>query len=109
MLERIRKRSRTGNQNSNEDNTHADSCEQIPKTIEAVNVKLSEIFSGCSDFMHREISCGKKRSIRILVAYINGFVDKRVLNQDVIRPIFDFFQIRNCMRAAAYLNSLKNV
>ncbi|MBM7686727.1 spore germination protein [Defluviitalea raffinosedens] len=91
MLGRIRKQRKTGNQNTNADNAHADSYEQIPKTIEAVKARLSEIFSGCSDFMHREISCGKKRSIRILVAYINGFVDKRVLNQDVIRPILDFF------------------
>jgi spore germination protein KA len=107
MLERIRKRSRTGNQNSNEDNTHADSCEQIPKTIEAVNVKLSEIFSGCSDFMHREISCGKKRSIRILVAYIKGYVDKRVLNQDVIRPIIDFFSNTELHKGSRIFEQLK--
>jgi len=107
MLERIRKRSRTGNQNSNEDNTHADSCEQIPKTIEAVEARLSEIFSGCSDFMHRQISCGKKRLIRILVAYINGFVDKRVLNQDVIRPILDFFSNTELHEGSRIFEQLK--
>ena len=90
MLGRIRKRSRTRNQITNDDSAHADSYEQIPKTVEAVQTRLSEIFSCCSDFIHREISCGKKRSIRILVAYINGFVDKRILNQDVIHPILDF-------------------
>lgn len=90
MLGRIRKQSRTRNQITNDDSAHADSYEQIPKNVEAVQTRLSEIFSCCSDFMHREISCGKKRSIRILVAYINGFVDKRILNQDVIHPILDF-------------------
>lgn len=76
MLGRIRKRNKTGTQNTNDDNAHVDSYEQIPKTVEAVKTRLSEIFSGCSDFMHREISCGKKRLTRILVAYINGFVTR---------------------------------
>jgi spore germination protein KA len=107
MLERIRKRSRTGNQNTNDDDAHVDSYEQIPKTVEAVKDRLSEIFSGCSDFMHREISCGKKRSIRILVAYINGFVDKRVLNQDVIRPILDFFSNTELHEGSRIFEQLK--
>jgi len=91
MLKRIKKRSRTENQNSNEGIAYVESQEQIPKSVEAVKAKLGEIFAGCSDYMQRVISCGKSGSIRILVAYINGFVDKRVLNQDVIRPILDFF------------------
>ena len=107
MFGRIRKQSRTGNQNSNDDNVHADSYEPIPKTVEAVKVRLSEIFSGCSDFLHREISCGEKRSIRILVAYINGFVDKRVLNQDVIRPILDFFSNTELHEGSRIFEQLK--
>jgi len=62
----------------------------IPGSIEAVKEKLNEIFSCCCDFICREISCGKEGSIKILVAYFNGFVDKRVLNQDVIHPILEF-------------------
>jgi spore germination protein KA len=107
MFGRIRKQSRTGNQNTNDDNSPADSYEQIPKTVEAVKARLSEIFSGCSDFMHREISCGKKRSIRILVAYINGFVDKRVLNQDVIHPILDFFSNTELHEGSRIFEQLK--
>ena len=63
MFGRIRKQSRTGNQNSNDDNVHADSYEPIPKTVEAVKVRLSEIFSGCSDFLHREIYQPLQRSV----------------------------------------------
>ncbi|MGI6585435.1 MAG: spore germination protein [Lutisporaceae bacterium] len=107
MLGRIRKRNRTGNENTNDDDAHVDSYEQIPKTVEAVKDRLSEIFSDCSDFMHREISCGKKRSIRILVAYIKGFVDKRVLNQDVIRPIIDFFSNTELHEGSRIFEQLK--
>lgn len=86
----ISKRKKTRNQNSDA-NTCLDSYEPIPKTIEEVTKRLNEVFSDCSDFLLRKISCGKNGLIRILVAYFDGFVDKRVLNQDVIRPILDVF------------------
>jgi spore germination protein KA len=92
MLRKIRKRSKIVKQNANIDNTCNDNInEPIPQTIEAVKVRLNDIFSECSDFMLREIICGEDSSIKILVTYINGFVDKRVLNQDVVRPILDYF------------------
>ena len=90
MRGRIRRGSNAGNENISPDNTHSNSYEPIPGTIKAVKARLSEIFSGCSDFTHREISYRKNSLIRILVAYINGFVDKRALNQDVIHPLLDF-------------------
>ena len=94
MVRRVRKRTRTRVQNTGNDYTFAgeytDSYGPIPETVEAVKKGLDEIFSCCSDFIMREISCGKDGLTRILVAYINGFVDKRVLNQDVVHPILDF-------------------
>ncbi|HHW47888.1 MAG TPA: spore germination protein [Clostridiaceae bacterium] len=87
---RIRKRIKVRNQSTGHDNTHTDSCEPIPETVEAVKERLGEIFFGCSDFLHREVSCGKNGLIKILVAYIDGFVDKKVLNRDVIHPVLDF-------------------
>ena len=99
MFGRIKKQSKTGNQNSEDNNSRVDSIEQIPKEIENeipkkvedVKTILGEIFSGCGDIVLREITCGKKGRIGMLVAYVNGFVDKKILNQDVIRPILDYF------------------
>lgn len=91
MFGKTRKRNRMVKQNTDIDNLCDDTYEPIPQTIEAVKARLNEVFSECSDFMHREIVCGKDGSIRMLVAYINGFIDKRVLNQDVVRPILDYF------------------
>ncbi|MCR4435808.1 MAG: hypothetical protein QHH06_13615 [Clostridiales bacterium] len=65
--------------NADIDNIRNDKNEPIPQTIYAVKARLNEVFSECSDFMHRKIVCGKGGSIRMLMAYINGFVDKRVL------------------------------
>jgi len=72
------------------DNTCTDSGGQIPGSVEEVEAKLNETFSCCSDFIYRKISCGKDGLIRILIAYINGFVDKRLLNQDVVHPIIEY-------------------
>jgi len=91
MGRRERNRNKTGNQSISHDNAYTGSYEPIPETVEAVKARLGEIFSDCCDFIQREISCGKSSLIRILVAYIDGFVDKSVLNQDVVHPILDFF------------------
>ncbi len=84
------KQYKNGNQNIIHDYTQISASEPIPGTIEAVSARLGEIFSDCCDFITREISCGRNGQIKILVAYINGFVDKRVLNQDVIHPVLNF-------------------
>jgi len=91
MVRIIKKRGKTKKHDTGHDDPHVDSYEPIPESIEAIQSRLGEIFSDCSDFKFREITYEKKGLIRILVAYINGFVDKRSLNQDVIRPILDFF------------------
>lgn len=91
MFGKIKNRKKPMRQGSNGKNDSLETVEPIPKSIEAVKVRLQEIFSECSDFMLREIVCGTDSSIKILVAYINGFVDKKVLNQDVIRPVLDNF------------------
>lgn len=90
MVRRVRKRTRTVVRITEREYNSTDSNQAIPGTVEEVKERLNDIFSCCSDFIHREISCGKNGLIKILVAYINGFVDKRVLNQDVVQPILDF-------------------
>jgi len=55
MRGRIRRGSNAGNENISPDNTHSNSYEPIPGTIKAVKARLSEIFSGCSDFTHGDL------------------------------------------------------
>lgn len=93
MFGKLRKSFRTMGKNTNTDNDGVcdEKKESIPQTIDLVKDRLDEIFIQCSDFIYREITCGENGTVRILAAYINGFVDKRVLNQDVIRPILEYF------------------
>jgi spore germination protein KA len=107
MFGRVRKRGKAENQNNNCNNMHAGSYGPIPGTIEAVRTKLGEIFSDCSDFMLREISCGKNSMIKILVAYIDGLADKRILNQDVVHPVLDFLSNTEFHERGNIYNKLK--
>lgn len=60
--------------------------EAIPKSIEEVKKKLQQIFSQCSDFVIREIVFGKDR-VKVIVAHLEGFTDKNILDENVIKPL----------------------
>ena len=90
MFGKIRGRYREGRQKPGSANASTGSYGPIPGKLKAAKARLGEIFSQCSDLILREISCGDSGRMRILVAYIDGFIDKRVLNQDVIHPVLDF-------------------
>jgi spore germination protein KA len=60
--------------------------QDIPKEIETVKKLLNQQFRLCSDFMIREIDFGSQH-IKVLVGYIDGYVDKNILSQSVIEPI----------------------
>lgn len=88
---KIIKRKKAEKQNTEDGFIKPDELGPIPQTIEAVEAKLNEVFSDCIDFMYRKIVCGKNGSVKMLVAYFDGYADKRELNQDLVRPILDFF------------------
>ncbi|MDN5276102.1 MAG: spore germination protein [Clostridiales bacterium] len=91
MFRKIKRRLRLGNQQDNIDTIYTGIDEPLPQNIERVKERLNEIFSECSDYIQREIVCGEDGCIRILVSYIEGLVDRSILNQDVVRPILDYF------------------
>ena len=95
----IRNQEKTANQNKVQN--FIDSREPIPERLELVKTRLNEIFSGTDDFMYREFTCGKNGSIKILVAFIRGLVDKRTLNQEVIRPLIERFSSEEFYTPAA--------
>lgn len=88
MFDWIKERHRAGKQKSENTGTGKVLYGPIPKSIRAVRERLDEIFSCCSDVIIREIACGEKK--KIIVVYIDGFIDKRLLNQDVIHPVINF-------------------
>lgn len=74
--------------NENEKNTEdsIEKKENIAKSIDMVKKRLQESFSDCDDFVAREISCGEQHT-RMIVAFIDGQVEREILNRDVIHPI----------------------
>jgi spore germination protein KA len=60
--------------------------QKIPKEIEMVRKLLHQQFRLCSDFTIREIDFSSQ-NIKILICYIDGYVDKNILSQSVIEPI----------------------
>ncbi|MGI6189744.1 MAG: spore germination protein [Clostridiales bacterium] len=100
MFRRIKKYLGLDNQEKDNGAIYTDTDEPLPRNIDKVKERLNTIFSECSDYIQRDIVCGEDNGICILVAYIDGFVDKKVLNQDVIRPILDYFSCTDKLHRA---------
>ncbi len=61
--------------------------DKIPMVIEEAKKRLEDAFSDCNDFIIREITWGGEPQTRILIVFIEGLVDKVILNRDIILPI----------------------
>jgi spore germination protein KA len=106
MFKRIRKHLGREKQENNSGTVPMNADDPLPQSIDKVKEKLEEFFSDCSDYIQREIVCGEDNDVRILVAHIDGFVDKKVLNQDIIRPILDYFSCSDRPYRAKYVYQL---
>ncbi|MFW6035921.1 MAG: spore germination protein [Halothermotrichaceae bacterium] len=61
----------------------------IPQNQKEMKKQLQDIFSECSDFNLREITLGKKEKAKILIASIDGLIDKDIVNRDVLKPLMN--------------------
>ncbi len=61
--------------------------EEIPKSIKEIKNKLNQTFSECNDFITRELEIGEKREIKVIIAYIDGLVEKKMVDTEIIKPI----------------------
>ncbi len=62
--------------------------EEIPSSLSLIQEKLREIFSDASDFVLREMLI-KDQEAKVVIAYIDGLVNKQIINQDIIRPFIN--------------------
>lgn len=60
--------------------------DRIPKSVQDIRKRLQEVFSECDDFVLRDLACGSN-GINMLIAYIDGLIDKQLLNQHTIAPL----------------------
>lgn len=64
-------------------------AEPIPKSIIEIKDSLNQIFLGTNDFIMREIALSNKSNTNILIVYIEGMIDVKLLNENVLEPIMD--------------------
>lgn len=63
------------------------SIEYIPTNINDVLVKLRNEFASCEDIVIRRIQIGQENKIKAILIYMDGLVNKEVLNSHVLRPL----------------------
>ena len=62
-------------------------AEKIPANIKDVKAKIRREFDRCEDLVIRALEIGENNFITMLVVYIDGMVDKQILNSHVLRPL----------------------
>ncbi|AKL95370.1 spore germination protein KA [Clostridium aceticum] len=63
--------------------------QEIPQEIKAIEKLLENIFEKSSDFIIRRIFFGKNPSASVIIVFINGMIDKQLLNNTVIKPLLE--------------------
>lgn len=61
--------------------------ENIPTSIEDIKKKLGTIFVESEDFILREVEVGNEVSLKVLIAYIDGLVTRKALDDSIINPL----------------------
>ncbi|WP_425447971.1 spore germination protein [Dethiothermospora halolimnae] len=61
--------------------------EIIPKKLEVLNGELKVLFEDSNDFVLRNITLGNDHGIKIAISYIDGLVDKQIINDNILRPL----------------------
>ena len=65
----------------------SDNTQPIPTSIDKVKEKLQNIVSDSSDFVMREVTLGNETRTKILIAFIDGLVEKQLITDNLLRPI----------------------
>jgi spore germination protein KA len=98
------------NDNSNNEKQNNKKDSKIPKSIKQTRIILEDRFSECSDFILRELLLGKDSSTHVLIAYIDGLVNKQLINSDILKPIMievDSINLSQSFKGKSALNLFK--
>ena len=61
--------------------------QNIPQSLEQAKLELKRVFADCDDFCLREISLGTDDEINIMIGFMEGLVNKQMVNADILKPI----------------------
>jgi len=64
-----------------------ESRQNIPPTLANVRLQLQEILGECDDLVIRDISIGNRASVKALLVYLDGMVEKSTIEDSILRPL----------------------
>jgi spore germination protein KA len=68
-------------------NNFEEKTEKIPGRIDKIETKLETVFSKSSDFKSRQVVLGEDSQYRLLIAYLDGMVDKEKIEDRILKPL----------------------
>lgn len=74
--------------NKNDGKNSEQTSSTIPNKINEIEQWLQETFDKSSDFITRQILVGPKKKM-VIIAYIDGLVNKQLVNSDIMKPIME--------------------
>lgn len=92
-------------QDRKKQNEHPKQKCQIPNTIEDINIFLDKKFENCNNFYKCVNPIGNQK---MLLAYINGFINAERLELGIVKPILDVSKQINQNNDQITLNDIKS-
>ncbi|MDS1030460.1 spore germination protein [Bacillota bacterium LX-D] len=59
---------------------------KIPISVAEIKIKLQNLFVDANDFVLREYSIGEKSKVKVLISFIDGLVNKKLINDHLLKP-----------------------
>ena len=60
---------------------------RIPRNVDRVEDMLEDVFTDCSDFNIRKVELGQEPELKVIVAFLDGMIDKELINRDILNPL----------------------
>ncbi len=86
-LTRILKLLKYKNENDKKLKEEDNDQRQIPQSMAALRKALERTFYDCNDYILREIDIGDTKEQKLLITYLDGLVDKKIINDNILKPL----------------------
>ncbi|MDD3840267.1 MAG: spore germination protein [Clostridia bacterium] len=84
---RILSLKRKSNKNKSKSKQQNKVVDPVNRSLEQNIYQIKDMFKDCSDVIYREFEVGNERPINAAVIFIDGMIDKELLNEQIIKPL----------------------
>lgn len=89
MLKEMLKKAKYNNSKRKSSSRTKTKVEPIPTELITVQSKLNELFSDTNDFIIKTITLQNNSNTAVLITYIEGMADLKLLNENILKPIME--------------------